>query len=217
MSSLILVNCSSKKEENCTSNNFVPPLYDIENLRKNLLGLVSQNPLRGNCLTKAKDLYKGRFFEKLNGFSNTNHDIHILIISSLYGIVQLDEGIYNYNLTVNSKLEDNRKVKKFWIENNLSKYINKYIEENSISIMWSLISIDYLKFFERDNFKINSFKVKIENEQIGSVSPTLKGKWLNKIINEKIDLEYPQKIPTQFDDILIESRNEKCVFNYERF
>jgi len=67
-------------------------------------------------LTRAVDLYSGNFYRRARGTllnladRKQELDVHVLIVSALYGLVKLDEGIKEYELTITDRLVNGMKV-----------------------------------------------------------------------------------------------------------
>jgi len=63
----------------------------------------------------------------------------MLIVSALYGLVKLNEGIKEYELTMTDRLVNGMKVYRFWQREGLWEILLEYIKENGINCVWSLL------------------------------------------------------------------------------
>ena len=204
---LILIPCCKSKNVKAASNSLSPPLPGIADLRSKLLKLVEETPYlrekpenkRGILnpyapLTRAVDLYVGRFYTKtkkilLDILDGKYPYIHVLIVSAFYGLVKLNEGIKEYELTMNDKLVNDMKVYKFWQENGLWKILLNYILRHKITHIWSLLpssqGYPYHQVFEElwEILRNNGIKcIHVKVPEAGSATGTKRAEWLIHII-----------------------------------
>ncbi|MFN4227840.1 MAG: peroxide stress protein YaaA [Candidatus Ratteibacteria bacterium] len=199
---LILIPCCKRKKEH-PSCDYSTPLTGIEQLRNQLLEYIkkafelSKKPenqkgiLNLNAsLTKAIDLYNGRFYkvagENLRKIMTGQYpSINVLIVSAFYGLAKLDEGLKLYDLRMDDKL-NNMKIYQFWQQNQLWKILQNYIVQNSISYIWSLLSFPYHCVFndlwsQSEKLKIQVIHVKINIQSNAIIY--YRAKWLNWILD----------------------------------
>ena len=206
---LILIPCCKRKNVYSTNNALSTPLPGINDLRNKLLRLLQATPslrekpenrrgiLNPNApLTRAIDLYAGNFYRKtrkvlLNILHGKYPHIHVLIVSALYGLVKLDEGIKEYELTMYDKLVNGIRVYRFWQREGLWKILLNYIHENNITHIWSLlpssIQYPYHQVFEElwKNLRKTTIKcIHVKIPEARSSTGIKFGEWLVHIIED---------------------------------
>ena len=206
---LILIPCCKTKNVYPTNNTLSAPLLGIDDLRNKLLKLLQATPslrekpenqrgvLNPNApLTRAIDLYAGPFYKKtkkvlLDVLHGKHPHIHVLIVSALYGLVKLDEGIKEYNLTMYDKLVNGIRVYRFWQREGLWKILLDYIHKNNITHIWSLLpsstQYSYHQVFEDLWRTLRNTPIKcihVEVPEAGSGTGIKRAEWLVHIIED---------------------------------
>ena len=167
---LIIIPCSATKvlKPLINYNQSAIALNGVGLLRQNLLNALLQdrafisNPTNqsgvlsaNSSKTIACELYNGKMYSKIKGMTrliaqNQHPDIHILILSALYGIVQLNEELQLYDLTMGTSIanqaKSDNKVYKAWKKSNLSDIVFQYITNQEINNVWSLLPDSMPKF-----------------------------------------------------------------------
>ncbi len=64
-----------------------------------------------NCKAKAKDMYTGNYFKKTLQFARTFNADKIFVLSAKYGLLELDDVISPYDLTLNKMSKQDKKVR----------------------------------------------------------------------------------------------------------
>jgi hypothetical protein len=233
MKALVLIPCSASKRESTSSRPFAQPLEGLSELRKELAVMVrntptlinksenSRNLLGGEALkTQARDLYVGRLYQPCRGVLKEtavakNPSIHILIVSALYGLVRLDEGLVNYQLAMSAKLVNGKRVAKYWQASGLSSILTRYAKQEEIRFVWSLLPKSGYHYVFSE-FWLASAKKSIECYRVDipglrQASGGVRGQWLEYIIrnNPKFLFRDPEP-PTYFPEI------PKYYFAYPR-
>jgi len=108
-------------------------------------------------LMPAYKRYCGRVYERsdfLRQYPNTKKK-KVIIVSTLYGILDANDSIRDYNLMMDDKLRNGKKVKKFWRNNQLGKMLQEYIENLDPGFIHDLLPISYRYALQPylDNFK----------------------------------------------------------------
>jgi hypothetical protein len=111
--------------------------------------------LNSNNRRKALEVYgsKGSPFYnpemiKLYEYNIDNSNLHLLIISGLYGIIKHDDYINDYHLEIG------RGGKK-WADNQIQEVVKKYIEDNKIENVFYSLSDNYKPFLNPINNWLN--------------------------------------------------------------
>ncbi len=224
---LILIPCCKSKNVHPTNNAPSTPLSGINDLRNKLFRLLQATPhlrerpenkrgvLNPNApLTRAIDLYAGNFYRKakkvlLDILHGKYPYIHVLIVSALYGLVRLDEGIREYELTMNDKLVNGIRVYKFWQREGLWKILLNYIIKNNITHIWSLLpnspQYPYHQVFEELWRTLRNTPIKCIHVEIpgaGSSTGIRRAEWLNYIIeNNPLHLIHQPPPPQKLEQI----------------
>jgi len=155
---LILIPCCKQKTvPRYISRYLSKPLPGLKELRNKLIALLAKTPqlrerpenLRGILnpkapLIRAVDLYTGKFYVKARRvlthlLQGKYPFIDLLIVSALYGLVRLDEGIKEYNLVMGDKLINGMRVFRFWQKEGLWLVLKNYIFSKGITHVWSLL------------------------------------------------------------------------------
>ncbi len=154
---LVLIPCSKSKRVTPYTGKTDPPLPDVEGLRAELLKAIKATPelrrrtenaegvLREEApVTRAMDLYTGRFYTRAREALLDIHRgrypfIHTLIVSALYGLVRLGEGLRIYDLTMTDKLANGLRVHELWEKRGLWRALLRYIIDNRVRAVWSLL------------------------------------------------------------------------------
>ena len=154
---LILIPCCKQKVVRPMKGYLSESLSGLEELRNKLIDLLARTPrLRerpenrrgilnpGSPLIRAVDLYAGRFYVKarkvlLNVLNGRYSFVDVLIVSALYGLVRLGEGIKEYDLVMSDRLVNGLRVYKFWQEEGLWVILKEYIRSRGITHVWSLL------------------------------------------------------------------------------
>ena len=133
-----------------TKNNYF--IYKDNNLNKPIkrsgvpvVNNYFSSCIKGNLLMPALDRYAGGEFYKIKHISlykqkNVTTNLHILIISGLYGVIKFNDTIHDYHLKIN-------KLKYWQKQKSIIDTIKKYIIANKIdnkSVFYSL-SDEYLE------------------------------------------------------------------------
>lgn len=85
-------------------------------------------------------IYSESHLEELYPRSN----LKILIVSALYGLVDADDPIRNYNLTMDDKINGS-KVLRFWQELHLGEILCEYVHNTAPASVYDLLTENYRK------------------------------------------------------------------------
>ena len=219
------------------------PLENLEGIRNQLLLLVQNSPTLANrsenqrgilnqnaVMTRTIDLYVGSFYQTLGDtlvdITEGNYPgINILVVSAFYGLVQLNEGLREYDLQMGDQLVNGTKIYQFWQRQALWHILQHYIFENNISYIWSLLSdssplfpyqrvfTHYWKLLKKQR-TIKCFHLKVfkdNGQSAGSGSGKKRAEWLRKILHTNQDylMGHPMP-PEQIANI------QRFVFKYVR-
>lgn len=204
MRALVLIPCCSSKKESATKSQFSRALEGLSDMRYELAARVRDTPWlvdradnRRNLdeamgtKTLAMDLYAGKLYQPCRAAlaevaSGLHPSVHILIVSALYGLVHLDEGIKTYELQMGDQLLNGERICAYWQTKGLSSILASYVEKMGINVVWSLLpKVDYHGVFSdfwltAGDKSIDCFRVDIPG--VGRASGCLRGKWLNHVI-----------------------------------
>jgi hypothetical protein len=219
---LVLIPCCENKKESIASGQYPSPLAGLADIRSELTRRVRNTPdlfnrpdnrrnLESMMETKtlAIDLYAGKLYQSCRMalsevVSGLHPSICVLIVSALYGLVRLDEGINIYELKMSDRLLSGERICEYWQANGLSVTLARYIEDMGIGFIWSLLpKTDYHAVFSdlwpwaREK-SIACFKVEIPG--VRQASGCLRGKWLSYMISARyqyllLDPVPPSHIP----------------------
>lgn len=224
---LVLIPCCKSKVA-LLSEGWEAPLQQLDVLREQLLCKIEDTTellekdtnLRGilnpyATVTRAIDLYVGNFYYVAGDILHTVADgeipdVDVLIVSAFYGLVQLNEGIKKYELQMGDNLHDGTKVYKYWQEQGLWKILQKYVIDNDIRYVWSLLpdslpSFPYQQVFnkfwkESQQNGIECYHVKVPGA--GTSTGYQRAKWLNEVLmHDPSILASPSLIPQKFENI----------------
>lgn len=224
---LVLIPCCKTKNVLLTNQIFSPPLEGILDLRDQLLQLINDTKdiadrieNRNGILNKAAlvsralDLYSGSFY-KIAGkhlelcLSNRIQSVSILIVSALYGIVKLDEGLKIYDLTMTDRLNNGMQIGEFWQTIKLSQLVKNYIFQNSVTHIWSLLpnspKYPYHQIFHdlwgtSKHLKLNCSHVSVPNA--GPGIGIKRAEWLKEVLTENPNYLIAKPFPpSQFGGI----------------
>jgi len=146
MKQLIIIPCCKKKVNGGIEINQEPTFFENIN---NVPELIERRNERINLtmpnvqpeLLTAWDRYDGRIYKRLKEHQpliNTliaDEKLHIIIISALYGVININTPIINYNLEMGALGGVN-----FWSHNNiLSNAINEYCIQNDIENVYTFL------------------------------------------------------------------------------
>jgi len=224
---LILIPCCKTKNVYSINNALSTPLPGINDLRNKLLKLLQATPslkersknqrgvLNPNApLTRAIDLYAGPFYKKtkkvlLDVLHGKYSHIHVLIVSALYGLVKLDEGIKEYDLTMYDKLVNGIRVYRFWQREGLWRILLDYILKNKITHIWSLLpsstQCPYHQVFEELWRTLRNTSIKcihIEAPKAGFGTGIKRAEWLEYVIeNNPLHLVHQPPPPQKPEQI----------------
>lgn len=130
-------------------------------------------------LLKAVDKYNSNLFKKRLQYARLlTDDIYIYILSAKYGLIKLDDYINDYDVTLNSM---NEKDKKIWAYNVIKKAEKFNIKKNDEIIF--LCGNNYSKYLKRyyNNYKDPTYGLSLGyelqwyNQRISSMQkPTIK-------------------------------------------
>lgn len=233
---LVLIPCSEQKNV-AGVQGLGQPFMNIQNLRNRLLQIVQLTPnladrpenLRGilnpnAVLTRAIDLYKGRFYAKGGNslraiLSGSHPSTSVTIVSAFYGLVKLDEDLKEYDLKMGDTLHNGMKVYEFWQQNQLWQILLNHITQNSITHVWSLLpdslpDVPYHRVFNQlwrvlRNTQVQCFHAEVLGA--GSGTGFKRAEWLNAVLNANpqylVGMPFP---PVRFPAI------PRCTFNYAR-
>ena len=167
---------------------------------ENKVGILNET----GVVTRAVDLYRGNFYrvagESLKDLADDQGgQVTILIVSALYGLVQLDEGIRIYNLKMADRLSNGLPINRYWQKAGLWKVLLNYITNNEIGYVWSLLPnsapmFPYHQVFKElwgnnTEFNIKCFYVRAPGA--GTGTGYKRAKWLVEAL--KTDLGLLQK------------------------
>ena len=160
---LVLIPCSQKKRDGGASiilpfgfvKNYLSTssyLRYIELLRK-ISKYFNERPgsdfgfhqnESGIQLLPADERYSGNIYKKgevITLYPKTE-GVKILIVSALYGLVDADEPIRKYNISMSCKI-GSKKVKTWWKNNNLGSIVGEVIKNHNPNLTHDLLSGDY--------------------------------------------------------------------------
>jgi cytoplasmic iron level regulating protein YaaA (DUF328/UPF0246 family) len=207
MKALILIPCCDRKKESTSVSQSSLALEGLSHLRKDLVAMVKEThsliskPENKNTLvdgmgniTLAVDLYDGKLYNACRA----------RIVSALYGLVQLDEGIKIYNLQMGDKLSNGQKISEYWQAKGLSSILMQYALKTGTNVIWSLLpKVGYHKVFsnfwaEAREKSMDCFRVDIPG--VRNASGYLRGAWIDYIIRKNsryllLDPPPPSAIP----------------------
>ena len=159
-------------------------------------------------------MYAGNFYRKakkvlLDILHGKCPHIHVLIVSALYGLVKLDEGIKEYELTMYDKLVNGIRVYRFWQREGLWKILLDYIHKNKITHIWSLLpnstQYPYHQVFEELWRTLRNTPIKcihVEVPEAGSSTGIKRAEWLVHIIeNNPLHLIHQPPPPQKLEQI----------------
>jgi len=155
-------------------------------------------------ISMAADLYVGEMYQTLRHELNSvlrgdYSNVNVLIVSAFYGLVQLREGLKEYDLQMGDELADETKVYQFWQEQALWRLLREYISEKRVSHVWSLLpnslQAPYHRVFRfywnhMNKQEIKRFHVKVFKEDglsAGSGSGEKRAEWLREILRANPD------------------------------
>jgi len=224
---LVLIPCCKSKVA-MLSEGWEKPLPGLPALREQLIDEVEGTleladldvNLSGvlNCyatITRAIDLYCGNFYyaaeESLRDVADGEiTDVDVLIVSAIYGLVKLNEGIRKYELQMGDTLHDGTKVYKYWQQHGLGKILFDYVSNHNIGYVWSLLPDSMPSFPYQQAFNefwrlsrekgIECYHVKVPGA--GTATGYQRARWLNEVI--KTDprmLVDVNSLPDQFENI----------------
>jgi len=212
---LILTPCCKDKQESAISfQRRSEPVRGTQPLRDQLLREIKLTPEIANRrenqdgilnpssrLTKALDLYTGQFYkaagDSLRKMAEGRYNtIDVLIISAIYGLVKLDEGLKKYEVKMGDALHNGIKIYKFWQQQKLGHILGKYIEEHAVTHVWSLLpdsmpETPYNRVLnqlweELRNSRVECYWVKLTPSQ-GSGTSYKRGQWLKAVLERVLD------------------------------
>lgn len=206
---LVLIPCGKRKRVVPVRGETAAPLNGILPHRETLLDLLKNTPDLANRpenrrgalnhdtpITYARSLYVGQFFQAagsaLQEISNPlATDVHVLVVSALYGLTRLDEGLKEYDLTMGDRLLDGRQVYQFWQTAKLGSMLEDYLRQQSILTVWSLLpdslpDTPYHRVFgdlwaKLRSSPISCFRVKAPGA--GTGTGARRGGWLRTMLN----------------------------------
>lgn len=111
-----------------------------------------------NIPSKAEDLYISELFKKSLNYAKTLNG-HIRILSAKYGVLELEDEVSPYNLTLNEMSEKEKKEWSIKVFNQLKK---KNIDFNEETIF--LVGENYRKYLLK---YFSNYKIPIEGLPIG--------------------------------------------------
>jgi cytoplasmic iron level regulating protein YaaA (DUF328/UPF0246 family) len=172
------ISCSGEKKcvsrENTKVSNLesligFPDLYEA---RLELIELLNLQ-LNWNQTLPAYKLYNGKVFKKVTLENWTKKDTRVIIVSALFGLINHDEYIPDYNLIMTDKIPGtNKMISTFWKDKNIAHHVSK---ENDIDLLFS----KYRKAFNRRGELIANEPNILWRDNYGSH----KGEWLNQELN----------------------------------
>jgi hypothetical protein len=148
---LIILNCSSNKSEGGLDNNNVKDFFDKDispynnfiKIRNHLINHYNTRIVNPNQLKEAYLRYDGGGTSWI--YNNVNWDraidlqrqnkLEIIILSALYGVIEFNYPIPEYDLTINMTIND-------WGDS-INDVIDDYIEKKKISNIFNCISTPY--------------------------------------------------------------------------
>lgn len=157
---LILFPCSARKNDEVSRETFEEReekhAIDYIKTTRYLLasgreGMSSYIDFNSKVLS-ALDRYNGHLYNSSPGFKNiikeaySKNNIHILIISAVYGILTPSERIHNYEKQMDAM---------YWRHHGLPKIIEEYIEQNNITHVYGFFSrtTNYIKIMKSVDWK----------------------------------------------------------------
>ncbi len=174
------------------------PVFTSSPVNQN--GVLSTSP----SSTIACEIYQGRMHSQIKAKTrliaqNQHPSIHILILSALYGIVQLNENLRLYDIMMGASIENQprsqNKVYKLWKKSDLSDIIYQYIEDSNIDNIWSLLPDSIPKFpyhrvltslWEKlHQSSIPSYHV-FPGKEKSQCAGLYRGLWLDNVLDEYI-------------------------------
>ncbi|MCX9011658.1 MAG: peroxide stress protein YaaA [Candidatus Methanoperedens sp.] len=234
---LILIPCSKQKNIVPVQGN-AQPLPDTQLLRYQLLQLIQQTPNLVNRqenqrgilnidapVTQSINFYVGQFYRVAGNvlhevLSGQYPSINVLIVSALYGLIELDENLSEYELQMGDRLNNGMKVYNFWQRVQLWQILQNYIIQNNITHVWSLLpdsmpDYPYHRIFNElwkqfRNTKTQCFHVQVPGA--GTGTGYKRSEWLVETLNTNPDyLHGISSPPNQLRNIPgYEFRYETC-------
>ncbi len=206
---LILIPCSKTKEVRPASGGFEEPMPGVEALRAKLIEAIKATPgLRDRPenvggvlaedapLVRAIDLYAGRLHararEALAEIRSGRYPfIQALIVSALYGLARLGEGLRPYDLTMTDELADGSRVHQFWERAGLWRVLLNHIIINKVRAVWSLLpssdQFPYHQVFSPLWELLRDAGIRcyhVETPDAGTASGIRRAEWLTHIMKE---------------------------------
>ncbi|MDW7730423.1 MAG: peroxide stress protein YaaA [Bacillota bacterium] len=166
-------------------------------------------------LTRALDLYVGNFYHAAGNAleqvaSGNLAGIDVLIVSALYGLVFLNEGIKRYDLQMGDSLEDGTRAYRYWQNKGLAGVLSDYVECNGITVVWSLLpnsmpSFPYQQVFnalwkEAKAMGVDCYHVNVPGA--GSSTGHQRARWLQAVLDYRPELLLNgSEMPNRFGSI----------------
>lgn len=134
----------------------------------------------------AIDMYNGMAFKEMDfDVENDFGNVHVVILSALYGCVKPNDIVKPYRLAFNTNLKvDGMSLKKLWRD-----FYNEYFEAGETIL--NLASDEFSSLIDRDRFNFIDFdfyELKDSKEKRHSTnSKKLRGKMANYIVKNRIE------------------------------
>jgi hypothetical protein len=224
---LVLIPCCKSKAA-VFSEHWSAPFPELQQLRNGIIERICEtdelfekddnlggilNP--DNHPTRALDLYVGNFYyaagNSLKQVASGNIvTVDVLIVSALYGLALLNEGLKKYELRMSDRLQDGTKVYRYWQDKGLATALADYIDSNRINTVWSLLPDSmpaspyhqvFKAFWEKASANgLNCYHVKVPGA--GTGTGYQRGKWLRVVLENDPDMLLDEKrMPTRFNSI----------------
>ncbi|MCX6827342.1 MAG: peroxide stress protein YaaA [candidate division Zixibacteria bacterium] len=171
-------------------------------------------------LTPAYALYNGGFFKRagsaiqnvVTGKLN-NPGIHILIVSSFYGLIQINEGIKNYEMDLHDNgLPGVNTIGDYWHSQNIHNELANYVNNNSITNIWSLLSQPCHNLFKPywNAHPPNIWCCQVFQDRAGRATAYRRGEWLDYLLRHNqghLFNTYPLPSPQQVGNLVYDYRS----------
>jgi len=127
------------------------------------LDLGFENIEPGIDYLEAYERYKGNLYSKISRSSwnklKRSKELELIIVSALYGLVNWNEPIRNYNRTMDDHVHPRRRLNTWWSRETLSGILLDFIIANKINTVHSFLSEKYAQAVQALPFDLKHNKV----------------------------------------------------------
>jgi cytoplasmic iron level regulating protein YaaA (DUF328/UPF0246 family) len=138
---------------------------------------------------EAYNRYSGNLYSRISESSwkmlSKNPELNLIIVSALYGLVNYNEPIRYYNITMKNHIYPGRLLKTWWKNQNLSNILLDYVTKNKIEVVYDFLSDDYAQAVEHFPLSVKKIGVQYFSHTysgLGSGSNYYRGEEVNKLI-----------------------------------